>query len=68
MPKIFAKEPFVLCFRTFPVTKKIINKRGVQEYQDFPSNVFCLGVPKTFVGEHFFAAYGKNCGSEKLSG
>ena len=28
-----------------------MDKKG--EYQDFPSNIFCLTVPKNFVGEPF---------------
>ena len=28
MPKIFAKEPFVLCFRKLPLAEKILDKRG----------------------------------------
>ena len=30
-----------------------MDKRGGGEYQDFPSKIFCLTVPKNFVGEHF---------------
>ena len=43
----------MLCFRKFPVAKKFMDKRGRGEYQDFPSEVFCLTVPKIFVGEPF---------------
>ena len=28
-------------------------KRGGGEYQNFPSQIFCLRVPKIFVGEPF---------------
>ena len=55
----------MLCFRNISVAKKILDKRG---YQDFLSETFCLRVPKTFVAEHFFAAFEKNSGSEKVSG
>ena len=41
----------MLCFRKFPVAKKFMDERG--EYQAFPSKVFCLTVPKNFVGEPF---------------
>ena len=41
----------MLCFRKFPVAKKFMDERG--EYQGFPSKVFCLTVPKNFVGEPF---------------
>ena len=39
----------LLFFRKIPVAKKILDKRG--EYQDFPSENFCLTVPKIFVWE-----------------
>ena len=45
----------MLCFRIFPVTKKFMDKRG-GEYQDFPSTIFCLTVPKNSVGEYFTVA------------
>ena len=41
----------MLCFRKFPVAKKFMDKRG--GYEDFPSNFFCLAVPKNAVGEPF---------------
>ena len=44
----------VLCFRTFSVAKKFIDKRG--GYQDFPSKNVSLTVPKFSEGaggEHF---------------
>ena len=44
----------MLCFRKFPVAKGTMDKKG--EYQDFPSKVFCLTVPKTSVGESFTVA------------
>ena len=48
----------MLCFRKIPVAKKLMDKRGggggeVSRYQDFPSKVFCMTVPKIFVGEPF---------------
>ena len=55
MPKIFASNPSVLCFRKFPVGKSFMDKRG-GEYQDFPSKIFCLTWPKSFVGESFTVA------------
>ena len=30
-----------------------LDKRGGGEYQNFPSKIFCLTVPKNFVGEPF---------------
>ena len=65
MPKIFARQSFSVVFQTNFGSEKNMDKRG---YQDFLSATFCLRVPKTFVGEHFFAAFEKNCRSEKLSG
>ena len=45
----------LLCFTKFLVSKKFMDKRGggVAEYHDFPSKVFCLTLPKVFVGESF---------------
>ena len=63
------RNPSVLCFRTFPVTKKIMDKRGgVWRYQDFPSKVFRLRVPELLVGEIFCAVFRKVFGSEELYG
>ena len=45
-------NPSVLCFRKISVLKKFMDKRGV-EYQDFPSETFCLTVPRNFVGKPF---------------
>ena len=36
------------CLRKFGVSKNFMDNRG---YQDFPSKIFCLTVPKIFVGE-----------------
>ena len=60
----------MLCFRTFPVTKKIMDKRGgrVWRYQDFPLKIFRLRVPELFVGEIFCAVFRKVSGSEELYG
>ena len=44
----------MLCFGKFPVANKFMDKRGGGgEYQNFPSKIFCLTVPKNFVGEPF---------------
>ena len=46
----------MLCFRKILVAKKFMDKRGggeVSRCQDFLSKVFCLKVPKIFVGEPF---------------
>ena len=41
-----------LCFRKFLVPKNVKDKRG-GGYHDFLSRLFCLTVPKNFVGEPF---------------
>ena len=60
----------MLCFRTFPVTKNIVNKTGwgVWGCRDFPSKVFRLRVPELFVGENFCAVFRKISGNEELFG
>ena len=58
----------VLCFRKFPVAKKFLDRRGGGEYRVFPSDVFCLRVPNSFVGETLSAVFQKISGSEKLYG
>ncbi len=45
----------LLYFRKYLVSKKFKEERG-REYQDFPSKIFCLAVPKNFVGESFSAS------------
>ena len=42
--------------------------RGRGKYQDFPSKIFCLTVPKHFVEEPFGAVFQKFSGSEKVYG
>ncbi len=42
----------MLCFRNFLVAEKFMDKKA-GEYQDFPLKIFCLTVPKIFVGEPF---------------
>ena len=46
-------NPSVLCFRTLPVAKKFMDKRGGGEFQDFLSKFLCLTVPKTFVRKSY---------------
>ena len=45
----------LLCFTKFLVSKKVVDKRGGggREYHDFMSKIFCLTVPKIFIGESF---------------
>ena len=53
--KISYGNHFVQCFRNFPVAKKFMDKGG-GGYQDFPSKIFPLTVPKSFSGESFAAS------------
>ncbi len=48
----FVGQPFCAVFQKFLVAKKVMDKRG-GGYQDFPSNVFYLTVPKNSVGGSF---------------
>ena len=59
-------NPSVLCFKKFPVAKKFMDKRGGGEYQDFPSKIFCLTVPKNSAVESFKLSLTQ--GIEKISG
>ena len=54
----------MLCFRKFPVTEKIMDKRGGGS-QDFPLKFSCLTMPKTFAREPLFVVFQKTFGSEK---
>ena len=56
----------MLCFRKVPLVKKIKDRRGVIKI--FHRQNFCLTMPKSFVGEHFCAAFEKISGSGKLYG
>ena len=40
----------MLCLKKFLVAKKFMDKRG-GEYQFFPGKIYCLTVPKNWVGE-----------------
>ena len=41
----------LLCFTEFLASKTFLEKRGLGEYQEFPSKRFCLILPKKFLGE-----------------
>ncbi len=41
----------MLCFRTLPVAKKFMDKKGGGGFQEFRSKKFCLTVPKNSVVE-----------------
>ena len=48
------RSGILYCFITFGY-RKGLDKRG-GEFQDSPSKIFCLTVPKNFVGESFTVA------------
>ena len=54
------------CFRKLSVGVKFLEKRGGEEYQDFPSKFFYLTMPNHFVREHFYAVFQKHSGSGKF--
>ena len=51
MPKNFIGEDFWAVFQKNSGSENFMVKRGGGVYQDFPSKIFCLRVPKKFVGE-----------------
>ena len=57
----------MLCFRFFLVAKKFLDKREGR-YQDFPSKLLCLTMPKHLVEEPFCAVFQKNSISENFYG
>ena len=50
--KTLLGNPSVLCFGKFPVANKFMDKRE-GEVSRFRSKIFCLTVPKNFVGHSF---------------
>ena len=48
--------------------EKVWIRGGLSEYQDSPSKIFCLRVPKTFVEEPLCAVFQKVSKSEKVYG
>ena len=55
LPKVFCLTNFVrgpFCFTKILVSKKNMDEM-VGEFQGFPSEIFCLTVPKKIVGEPF---------------
>ena len=49
-------NPSRLRFGKILVAKQFIDKKW-GEYQDFPSNIFCLAVPKNFEREPIYIVY-----------
>ncbi len=47
-------------------SENFMDKRGGGVYQDIPSKIFCLRLPKKFIGEPFCAVFQKTSGSEKF--
>ena len=54
----------MLCYRNFLVAKKFMEKNGEGDYRKIPSKIFCLNVPKHFVGETLSFSLGS--GNEKF--
>ena len=46
----------MLCFSKIPVAKSFWIRRG-GEHQDSPSKIFCVAVPKYFIGESFSVSF-----------
>ena len=53
----------LLCFGSFPVAKKFMDKGGGFQY--FQSDFFCLAEPKKFVREPSCAMFQKTNGNEE---
>ena len=53
LPKHFVEETFSAVFRKISESEKFYGKElGRGEYRKFPSIIFCLKMPKNFVGEY----------------
>ena len=61
MLKISVGESFTVAL--ISGSEKVYGQEGGGEYQDFPSKIFCLIVPKKFVGESYSNSI--NSGIEK---
>ncbi len=64
------RRGILYCCSIFGYRKNLDKKwgGGGVDYQDFPSKIFRLTVPKIFADEPFFALFQKFCGSEKIYG
>ena len=56
----------MLRFGKIPLVNKLFDKKGGGEYQEFPSNNFCLTVPKNFLGEPYCDVCHKISGCQKF--
>ena len=66
VPNISSGNPFLQCFRIFPVAKNIMDKKGV-DIRILRAENF-LSLPKKFVGQLCCAVFQKYAGSEKVNG
>ena len=65
----FPRGNFLCCVsETFWWRKSLWKRREEGDYKNFPSNFFCLTVPKHFVEEPFCAVFQKTSGGEKVYG
>ena len=65
----FRRGTFLCCVsENFRSRKSLWKRSGWGAYRYFPSNNFCLKVPKHFVEEPFSAVYQKIAGNEKVYG
>ena len=64
MLRNFIGKPFIVSL--FSGMEKVFPSEGFVTIFDFLSKLFCLTVPKIFVGEHFCAVFHKFFGSEKV--
>ena len=54
VPNHFVQEHFSAVFQKIAGSRKVYGKeKGRGEYRKIPSNIFCLNLPKQFVGEPF---------------
>ena len=63
--KLSQGNPSVLYVGKIPVTKKIMDERGVWGYQDFPSEAFLSHCAKFFAVEPFCVVFQKTSASER---
>ena len=64
----FRRGTLLCCVSENFCQRKCLWIRGRGKYQDFPSNILWLAVPKHFVEELFYAVFQKFPGSKKVSG
>ena len=65
----FRRGTLLCCVsENFRQPKSLWIREGRWEYQDFPSKIVCLTVPKHFVEEPFYAVFQEISGSEKVYG